>query len=80
MHHVIKNSPAPLALRAVFSAAVLFLAIFHFVPSSLKAQALDQLYTSAPGVEIPLAQPPQNATVYSAAPGMNVYFLSVGQG
>ena len=80
MHHVIKNSPAPNALKAVFSAAVLFLSIFHFSPSALNAQALDQLYTAAPAVEIPLAQPPQNATVYSAAPGLNVYFLSVGQG
>ena len=80
MHHVIKNSPAPLALRAVFAAAVLFLSIFHFAPSALNAQALDQLYTATPAVEIPLAPPPQNSTVYSAAPGLNVYFLSVGQG
>lgn len=80
MHHVIKNSPAPKALRAVFSAFVLSLAIFHFTPSALEAQALDQLYTAAPAVEIPLAPPPQNSTVYSAAPGLNVYFLSVGQG
>ncbi len=80
MHHANKNSPAPLILRAVFSAAVLLLSVFHFAPSALNAQALDQLYTAAPAIEIPLAPPPQNATVYNAAPGFNVFFVSVGQG
>ncbi|MDP2866674.1 MAG: MBL fold metallo-hydrolase, partial [Elusimicrobiota bacterium] len=47
---------------------------------ALNAQAFGQLYTDAPAVEIPLAPPPQNAVVYSAAPGLDVYFLSVGQG
>ena len=80
MQLVIRNSPAPIALKAVFLTAVIFLSIFHFSPSALNAQALDQLSVSAPAIEIPLAPPPQNATVYSAAPGLNVYFLSVGQG
>ncbi len=80
MHHVNKNSPAPLALRAVFSTAVFFLSVFHFTTPALNAQALDQLYTAAPAIEIPLAPPPQNATVYNAAPGLNVFFVSVGQG
>ncbi len=77
---MIKNSPVPLALRAVFSAAVFLLSVFHFTPSALNAQVLDQLYTAAPAIEVPLAPPPRNSTVYSAAPGLNVYFLSVGQG
>ncbi len=80
MHHVIKNSPAPIALRAVFSASVFLSAIFHFSPSALNAQALDQLYAASPAIEIPLAPPPANSTVLNAAPGLNVFFLSVGQG
>ena len=78
MHHVIKNSPAPIVLRAVLAAFLL--AIFHFAPSALKAQALDQLNHASPSVEIPLAPPPQNATLFTIAPGFSVYFLNVGQG
>lgn len=80
MQLVIKNSPAPKALKAVLLTVVFLSAIFHFAPSPLEAQAFDQLFTAAPAVEIPLAPPPQNATVLNAAPGLNVYFLSVGQG
>lgn len=80
MHHVTRNSPAPIALRAVFSAAVFLLSVFHFSPYALNAQALDQLNTAAPAVEIPLTTPPQNATLFTVAPGLRVYFLNVGQG
>ncbi len=79
MHRVNKNSPAPLALRAVISAAILLLSVFHFTPP-LSAQAIDQLKSAAAGVEIPYLPVPANATVDRMAPGFNVYFISVGQG
>lgn len=79
MHRVIQNSPAPAVLRSVFSSVFFLLAVFHFAtPAS--AQALDQLLISAPKAEIPLAPVPQNATLLNAGPGLNVYFLNVGQG
>ncbi|MBI4352068.1 MAG: MBL fold metallo-hydrolase [Elusimicrobia bacterium] len=80
MHHATKNSPAPKVLRAVFSAALFLSAVFHFAPCSAGTQAFDQLITGAPAVEIPLATPPQDATLFAIAPGLNVYFLNVGQG
>jgi competence protein ComEC len=80
MHHVNQNSPAPSVLKAVFSAGFLLLAVFHFAALPLNAQAMEQLGLSAPAVEIPLAPAPSNATLYSAGPGLNVYFLNVGQG
>ncbi|MDO8806415.1 MAG: hypothetical protein Q7R35_18545, partial [Elusimicrobiota bacterium] len=75
-----KNSPAPVVLRTVFSAALFLLSIFNFAPCPLSAQAFDQLSFDAPAVEIPLIPTPQNATLYTVAPGLNVYFLNVGQG
>lgn len=81
MHRVKLNSPAPAVLKAVSSALFLLLAVVHFAALPLKAQALEQLGLSAPPrVEIPLAPAPSNATLYSAGPGLNVYFLNVGQG
>jgi len=79
MHRVNQNSPAPAAAKAVLSAVFFLLTIFHFAPPA-NAQAFFQLLAAAPGVEVPLAQPPANATLYSAGPGLNVYFLNVGQG
>jgi beta-lactamase superfamily II metal-dependent hydrolase len=79
MHRVNKNSPSPVALKAVLSAVLLFLSVFHFAPQA-SAQAYGQLLAAAPSVEIPYAPAPDHATVYSPAPGLNVYFLSVGQG
>ncbi|OGR97084.1 MAG: hypothetical protein A2016_01485 [Elusimicrobia bacterium GWF2_62_30] len=46
----------------------------------MNAQAFSQLAFSASGTEVPLAPAPSEATRYTAAPGFNVYFLSVGQG
>ena len=74
-----KNPPASTARKAAVSAVILFLSVFRFSPAA-SAQSLDQLNNSVPAVEIPLAPVPGNATLYTAAPGLNVYFLSVGQG
>jgi beta-lactamase superfamily II metal-dependent hydrolase len=79
MHRVKLNSPAPSALKAVFPALFLLLAVFHFAPR-LNAQAIAQLNEAAAGVEIPYLPAPGNASVYRMAPGFNIYFLSVGQG
>ncbi|MDD2805856.1 MAG: MBL fold metallo-hydrolase [Elusimicrobiales bacterium] len=79
MHRVNQNSPAPAILKAVFPALFLLLSVFHFAPLA-GAQAFGQLLAAAPKVEIPLAPVPQNATVLSAGPGLNVYFINVGQG
>ncbi|MGD9642115.1 MAG: ComEC/Rec2 family competence protein [Elusimicrobiales bacterium] len=79
MHRVNQNSPVPAVFKAALSAALLFLTVFHFAPSAA-AQAYGQLLAAAPAVEIPLAPVPQDATLYSAGPGLNVYFLNVGQG
>jgi len=79
MHRVKLNSPAPAALKAVFSSVFFLLAVFQLAAQT-SAQAFDQLLAAAPKVEIPLAPVPQNATVLSAGPGLNVYFLNVGQG
>lgn len=80
MHHVNRNAPAPAILKAVYAAVFSLLAVFHFSALPLNAQALEQLGLAAPPVEIPLAPVPANATLYSAGPGLNVYFLNVGQG
>ena len=80
MLRVTKNSPAPVVLRTVFSAAFFLLSVFSFTPCPLNAQALDQLNGAAPAVQVPLVPTPQNATLYTVAPGLNVYFLNVGQG
>ena len=80
MQRVINYSPTPVVLKAVLSAALFLLSVFHIAPYSLNAQAFEQLKTATPAIEIPLAPPPQNATLYTAAPGLNVYFLNVGQG
>ena len=79
MQLVTSTSPAPVK-RTLIAAAFLLLAVFHFAPQAAAAPALSQLIEAAPAVEIPYAPPPDNATVYTPAPGLNVYFLSVGQG
>lgn len=80
MHQVNRNSPAPAFLKALAFQASFLLAVFHLSPLPLNAQALGQLFTGAPKVEIPLAPPPANATLYTAAPDLKVYFIDVGQG
>ncbi|MBI5744724.1 MAG: MBL fold metallo-hydrolase [Elusimicrobia bacterium] len=82
MHHVTRTSPAPVKLKAVLAALLLSLAVFHFAPAPLGAQAFPQLTAAAPAVElqVPYAPAPANATLYTPAPGLNVYFLNVGQG
>ena len=79
MHRVNQNSPAPAVLKAVFASVFALLAIFHFAPAA-GAQSFSQLLAAAPKADIPLAPVPQNATLLSAGPGLNVYFLNVGQG
>jgi len=79
MHRVKLNSPAPAVLKAVSAVLFLLLSVFHFAPQA-SAQAYGQLLAAAPKVEIPLAPVPQNATLLNAGPGLNVYFLNVGQG
>lgn len=79
MHRVNQNSPAPAVLKAVFASLFSLLAVFHFAPAA-GAQSFDQLLAAAPKADIPLAPVPQNATLLSAGPGLNVYFLNVGQG
>lgn len=80
MRPMSRNTPTPAALKAVIPAAILFLSVFHFSPSALNAQAFSQLIEAAPAVEVPYSPPPENSAVYTPAPGLNVYFLSVGQG
>lgn len=79
MHLVNKTSPAPVKLGAI-AAALLLLAVFHFTPAPARAQAFGELLAAAPKAEIPYAPAPAGATVYTPAPGLSVYFLSVGQG
>ncbi|MDA8244353.1 MAG: ComEC/Rec2 family competence protein [Elusimicrobia bacterium] len=80
MHHVKKNAPAPAVLKAVFAAVFSLLAVLHFSAPSRAESAIDQLRVSAPETQVPLAPVPSNATLYTAAPGLNVYFINVGQG
>ena len=80
MHRATKNSPAPAVLKAALIAAFLFSTIIQFSPNALAGLAFDQLEAAVPQVEVPLAPPPRNATEYHAAPGLNVYFVNVGQG
>lgn len=79
MHRVNQNSPAPAVLKAVFSAVFSLLAVFHFAPLA-GAQSFDQLLAAAPRAEVPLAPVPDDATLLRAGPGLNIYFLNVGQG
>lgn len=79
MHRVNRNSPAPAALKSVFSLAFSLLAVFHFAAPA-GAQSYGQLLAAAPAAEVPLAPAPQGASVLRAGPGLNVYFISVGQG
>jgi beta-lactamase superfamily II metal-dependent hydrolase len=79
MHRVNKNSPAPAVAKAVFSLVFSLLAVFHFAPAA-GAQAFGQLLAAAPRAEIPLAPVPQNATLLNAGPGLDIYFINVGQG
>jgi competence protein ComEC len=81
MHRVNKNSPAPAVLRAAIAAAVFALAVFHFsTPASAQTWAFDQLKEAVGNVEIPYALPPANSAMTAVAPGLNVYFINVGQG
>ncbi|MCX5790702.1 MAG: MBL fold metallo-hydrolase [Elusimicrobia bacterium] len=80
MQLVIMNSPIPVVRRRILAALIVFLAAFHFTSPVLNAQALNQLYGSASATETPLPPAPGDAAVYTAAPGFNIYFLSVGQG
>jgi beta-lactamase superfamily II metal-dependent hydrolase len=60
--------------------AVLSLSVFHFsTPLFAQSQAFDQLKAAA-NVEVPYAPPPANTTLDAVAPGLNVYFIDVGQG
>ena len=77
MHRVNQNSPAPAFLKIALAA---FLAVIPFAAPAFSAQAYDQLLSASRSVEIPLAPAPANATVLNAGPGLNVYFLNVGQG
>ncbi len=81
MHLVNRNSPAPAVLRTVASVFLLLSAVVYFSAAPAGAAALDQLALAAPArTETPLAPPPSNSTLYSAGPGLNVYFINVGQG
>ncbi len=78
MQLVNKNSPAPAVIKAALAALILSLTVLS---APLFAQkAIDQLTEAAGNVEIPYALPPANATMDRVAPGLNVYFISVGQG
>lgn len=79
MHRVNQNSPAPAALKAVFSVVFLLLTVFHFAPSA-NAQAYGQLRDAVAGTDLPQTPTASAYTVFSAGPGLNVYFLNVGQG
>ncbi len=79
MQPVIKNAPTPAAFKAVFAALLFLSAVFQLAPRA-SAQAYEQLLASAHRTEVPYAPVPAQATVYSAGPGLNVYFLNVGQG
>ena len=79
MHHVNKNSPISSAIKTIISAVILSLSVFSFAPYAA-AQAINQLNTAAASVELPQVPTPGNAAVFTAAPGLNVYFISVGQG
>lgn len=79
MHHVNTNSPVPSAIKIIISAVILSLSVFNFTPY-VAAQALNQLNSAVTNVDLTQIPTPGNATMYTAAPGLNVYFLSVGQG
>ena len=79
MHHVTRPPQTPAAFKALISALFLFLSIFHFAPKA-GAQAFSRLMAVSPAIDLPYAPAPAHATVYTAAPGLNVYFLNVGQG
>jgi len=79
MHHVNKNSPVSSAIKTIISAVILSLAVFSFTPYAA-AQAINQLNSAVPSVDLGQIPTPGNATVFTAAPGLNVYFIGVGQG
>ena len=79
MHRVNQNSPAPAVLKAVFSAVFLLLTVFHFAPAA-NAQAYSQLRDAVASPDLPQTPAASAYTVFSAGPGLNVYFLNVGQG
>ncbi len=79
MQLVNQNSPAPAVLKAVFSAVFLLLTVFHFAPAA-SAQAYSQLRDAVASADLPQTPAASAYTVYSAGPGLNVYFLNVGQG
>ena len=77
---LVNNNFPGLKFFTYIAAALVYSAPAWFSPSALHAQAFDQLNASQAGIEIPLAPAPSDSTRYTAAPGFNVYFLSVGQG
>jgi beta-lactamase superfamily II metal-dependent hydrolase len=80
MQHVNRNAPAPAVIKTMITTLILSLTVFHFgTPLFAQGPAFDQLKAAA-SVEVPYAPAPDNAAVYRAAPGLNVYFVSVGQG
>lgn len=79
MHHVNDNSPIPSSIKTIISAVILSLSIFSFAPYAA-AQALNQLNSAVPSFDLGQIPAPGNAAVFAAAPGLNVYFISVGQG
>ncbi len=79
MQLVKQSSPAPVVLKAFIPAIAVFLSVFHISPAALNAQAFSQLKEAA-NVEVPYALPPANTTLAAMAPGLNVYFVNVGQG
>ncbi len=79
MHHVNKNSPIPSTIKIIISVVILASAIFTFTPFA-SAQAINQLNGVSTTVDLTQIPTPGNATVFTAAPGLNVYFINVGQG
>ena len=79
MQLVNKNSPASAVIKAALAAFVLSLTVYS-TPLFAQDKAIDQLTQAAGNIEIPYAPPPANTTIDRVAPGLNVYFISVGQG
>lgn len=78
MQHVNRNSPSAAALRTATAALFLAVSMFSLAPSA-RAQALLQLQQAASDIQVPEVPQPALATRLSA-PGLNAYFINVGQG
>ncbi len=76
---VIQNSPLTAALRTAIAALFLSISFSYFAPSA-SAQAYVQLQQAAGVEEGPEVPSIGGATMLAAAPGLNVYFVNVGQG